>query len=126
MKKIILFTGLFCFASIAFHLQAQSITNKNWKVYMAEPFSDTLTIHMQSDSSFVTKSDGEVLVRSTFKIEGNTITLLDYEGQYMCKDQNGKYKFTLKADTVVFTLIDDPCEGRTRALDGATWTTASK
>ena len=127
MKKIILITGLFLLASSVFHLQAQSINNKNWKAYIAEPFNDTLTLHIQTDSSFVTLSNGEVLVRSACKITGDIITIADYStGQYSCPDMTGKYKINLSGDSFTLTLIEDPCEGRGQTLNGLKWIKASK
>jgi hypothetical protein len=127
MKKIILITGLFLLVSSVFHLQAQSINNKNWKAYMAEPFNDTLTLHIQSDSSFVTLSNGEVLVRSVCKITGDIITIADYStGQYSCPDMTGKYKINLSGDSLTLTLLEDPCEGRSQALNGLKWIKGSK
>jgi len=127
MKKIILTTGLFFLTSAVFHLQAQSINNKNWKAFFAEPFNDTLTLHIQSDSSFVTLSNGEVLVRSSCKITGDIVTLTDYStGQYSCPDVAGKYKVNLSGDSFTLTLIEDACEGRAQALNGVKWVKASK
>jgi hypothetical protein len=127
MKKIILFTSFFCLASVASHLSAQSINNKNWKAFFGEPFNDTLTLHIHSDSSFVTKSNGEILVRSNCMIKSDTLTLSDYgSGEYVCTDMIGKYKITVKGNTFIATLIDDPCEGRAHALDGIKWTESSK
>jgi hypothetical protein len=127
VKKIILAAGLFLLASAVFHLQAQSINNKNWKAYIAEPFNDTLTLHIQTDSSFVTLSNGEVLVRSACKITGDIITIADYStGQYSCPDMTGKYKINLSGDSFTLTLIEDPCEGRGQALNGLKWIKASK
>jgi hypothetical protein len=127
MKKIILITGLFLLASSVFHLQAQSINNKNWKAYLAEPFNDTLTLHIQSDSSFVTLSNGEVLVRSACKITGDIITITDYStGQYSCPDVTAKYKINLNGDSLTLALIEDSCEGRAQALNGLKWIKASK
>lgn len=60
MKKIILFSIFFV---LGCSLYAQSINNKNWKSAFGEPFNDTLTFHIRGDSSFVTMSSGEVLVR---------------------------------------------------------------
>ena len=121
MKKIILFTGLFCLTSTLFQLHAQSINNSNWKAFFGDPFNDTLTIHIHGDSSFVTKSDGEVLVRSNYTIAGDTITISDYgTGEYACPDK-GKYKINLKGDSLILTLIDDPCEGRATSLSGLKW-----
>jgi len=127
MKKIILFTGFFCLTTMVSHLHAQSINNSNWKAFFGDPFNDTLTIHIHGDSSFVTKSSGEVLVRSNYTIAGDTLTLSDYAGgEYTCPGMIGKYKTNLSGDNLVLTLIDDPCEGRAHALDGIKWTKASK
>ncbi len=129
MKKIILSVGLFLLASAIFHVQAQSIENKNWKAYLAEPFNDTLTLHIQTDSSFVTTSTGEVLVQSNFKIAGDILSLTDYSTtQYSCPDATGKYKVNLSKDgnSVTFTLIEDSCDGRAQALNGLKWIKAPK
>jgi len=127
MKKIILTAGLFLLISAAFHIEAQSIINKNWKAYFAEPFNDTLTLHIRTDSSFVTLSNGEVLVQSTCKITGDIVTLTDYStGQYSCPDVTGKYKINLSGDSFTLTLIEDLCEGRGQALNGVKWVRASK
>ena len=127
MKKIILTAGLFLLISAAFHIEAQSIINKNWKAYFAEPFNDTLTLHIRTDSSFVTLSNGEVLVQSTCKITGDILTLTDYStGQYSCPDVTGKYKINLSGDSFTLTLIEDSCEGRGQALNGVKWVRASK
>ena len=125
MKKIILITGLCFLTSTLFHLQAQSINNKNWKAYMAEPFNDTLTLHIKSDSSFVTLSNGDVLVRSACKITGDIITIADYStGEYSCPNVTGKYKINLSGDSLTLTLIEDQCEGRAQALNGLKWVKA--
>ena len=127
MKKIILFAGLFCFASIVSHLHAQSINNRNWKAYIGDPLNDTLTFHIHSDSSFVTNSKEEVMLRTNCIISADTITISDYgEGEYVCPDMKGKYKINLSGNSFTLTLIDDPCEGRAQALDGKKWTEALK
>ena len=127
MKKIILFAGLFLLASVAVRLQAQSINNKNWKTWLGEPIFDTLTFHIQSDSSFVTRSNGEVLVQTICKITGDTLTLTDYStGQFSCPDATGKYKINLTGDSFILTLIEDPCEGRGPTLNGLKWVRAPK
>ena len=108
-------------------LHAQSINNTNWKAFFGDEINDTLTIHIQGDSSFVTKSSGEVIVRSSYRIEGNTFTISDYgTGEYTCPDAKGKYKINLTGDSLVFTLIDDACEGRANSLNGLKWVKAPK
>jgi len=127
MKKIILVPALLFLMSMLCDLDAQSINNKNWKAFFAEPFNDTLTLHLRGDSSFVTLSNGEVLVQSKCTITDETVTLSDYStSQYSCPDMTGKYKINLKGDILILTLIEDPCEGRAQALNGIKWTKASK
>jgi hypothetical protein len=127
MKKIILLATLFCSSCILSQLCAQSIQNTDWKAFVADPLNDTLTIHIRSDSSFVTNSKGEVLVRSSYTIAGDTLTILDYgTGDYVCPDMKGRYKFIRSGDNLAFTLIDDPCEGRAQTLNGSKWTKALK
>jgi hypothetical protein len=127
MKKILFFAALFCSPCILSHLYAQSIQNTDWKAFIADPLNDTLIIHIRTDSSFVTNRNGEVLVRSSYTIAGDTLTILDYgTGDYVCPDMKGRYKFIRSGDNLAFTLIDDPCEGRAQTLNGSKWTKALK
>ncbi|HEX6846008.1 MAG TPA: hypothetical protein VF144_03465 [Chitinophagaceae bacterium] len=125
MKKIIFLPALLL--AVLFQLHAQSINNTNWKAYFGEPFNDTLTFHVRGDSSFVTASNGEVLVQTKCVVKGDTLTLSDYSiGQYSCPDMTGKYKIDFQGDNFTATLIEDACEGRAQALHGVKWTKASK
>lgn len=127
MKKMILLAGAFCFAAIASQAYAQSINNRNWKAYFADPINDSLTLHVHSDSSFVTDSKGEVMLRTNCILSADTLTLADYsEGDHSCPDAKGKYKINLSGKTFTLSLIDDACEGRARALDGVKWTEVGK
>ena len=59
MKKIILFVSLCCMVSAMSHLHAQSIINKSWKTYIADPINDTAIFHIYADSSLITNSKGD-------------------------------------------------------------------
>ena len=125
MKKLILLPALLLLALAQLH--AQSINNKNWKAFFGEPFNDTLIFHVRGDSSFVTTSNGDVLVQTKCVITGDTFTLSDYStGDFSCPGMTGKYKIDLKGDNFTATLIEDACDGRARALDGVRWTKAWK
>jgi hypothetical protein len=127
MKKMILLAGAFCFTAIASQAYAQSINNRNWKAYFADPINDSLTLHVHADSSFVTDGKGEVMVRTNCILSADTLTLADYsEGEHSCPDAKGKYKINLSGKTFTLSLIDDACEGRARALDGVKWTEVGK
>ena len=102
-------------------VRAQSLTNTNWKAYLADQVNDTLTLHIKADSSFVTNSMGATVVRSACKISGDTLSLTDVDGEYACPAVTGKYKITITGDVLSFALIEDPCEGRAGALPGTKW-----
>lgn len=127
MKKMILLAGVFCISLMTSHVCAQSIDNRNWKAYFADPINDTLTLHVHSDSSFVTNSSGEVFLRTNCILNHDTLTLSDYgEGEHSCPDAKGKYKINLNGKSFTLSLIDDPCDGRAQALNGVKWTEAAK
>jgi len=109
------------------HVCAQTINNRNWQAYFADQINDTLTLHIHSDSSFVTNSKGEVFLRTNCIINRDTLTLSDYgEGEHSCPDAKGKYKINLNGKSFTLTLIDDACEGRGQVLNGVKWTEAAK
>ena len=127
MKKVILFGGFFCLTLLVCQVRAQSINNRNWKAVFADPINDTLTLHVHSDSSFVTNGKGEVMLRTNCIITADTLTLSDYgEGEHTCPDAKGKYKINLNGKSLTLSLIDDPCDGRAQALNGVKWTEVGK
>jgi len=126
MKKI-LFTCVIFFVSLLTHLHAQSINNKNWKAWLDAPISDSVTFHIQSDSSFVTNSNGDVVIRIRCAVTADTFTIVNQEAEeHGCPDQKGKYKINAKDDQLILTVIDDACEGRSRALNNVKWTEVTK
>lgn len=121
MKKF-LFTATILFVSFLVHLHAQSINNKNWKAWLDAPINDSVTFHIQSDSSFVTKSNGDVAIRVSCMVANDTLTIVNQEAEeHGCPDQKGKYKIDLQDDQLILTVIDDACEGRSRALNSVKW-----
>jgi hypothetical protein len=127
MKRMLLLAGIFCFASLASHVCAQSINNRNWKAFFGGEINDTLTLHVHSDSSFVTNTRGEVMLRTNCIIKADTLTLSDYgESEHTCPNALGKYKINLNGQSLTLSLIDDPCDGRAHALDGVKWTEVGK
>lgn len=99
---------------------AQSITNTNWKLYVAEA-NDSFTLHIHTDSSLVTNKTGDTLVRSVCLFSGDTITLKDFGGMYACQNMDGRYKIGFKNEHLVLTLVSDPCDGRVQAINGVEW-----
>ena len=101
-------------------LRAQSLKNTNWKLYIDE-LHDTITLHIQGDSSYVTQGNGNVVVRSVWKTMKDSVTMKDVEGQYACPGDEGVYTYTVKENTLTFFVVGDPCEGRRNSISGAKW-----
>jgi len=127
MKKSILLFSFVFFVSALSHLHAQSINNKNWKAYLDTPINDTVIFHIQSDSSFVTNSNGDVVIRIHCTITGDTLIIVNQEAdEHGCLGQQGKYKINFTGDNFTLALIEDPCEGRGHALQNVKWRDATK
>jgi hypothetical protein len=124
MKKTMWLVFFLFFGLAGSRLRAQlpSLKNTNWKTFIGDPLYDTLTLHIKTDTSFVTDKSGNVVVRSVCKVTADSLMLTDYDGQYACPNVTGKYKVSITADVMLFTLIDDPCEGRGNSLNGIKWT----
>lgn len=121
MKHLSLLLALFLTAGLLSRADAQSLVNTNWKAYIGDPVNDTLVLHIVKDSSFVTDRSGTAVVRSVCKIAHDTLSLDDYDGQFACPSMIGRYKVAISGDQLVFTLIDDPCDGRAGALPNTKW-----
>jgi hypothetical protein len=119
MKKLPLLV-LFALILGAFRGNAQSLHNTAWKMYVAG-LSDTLTLHIGSDTSFVTISAGDVVIRSLCHVAGDTLTMKDFDGQYMCQDGTGVYQYTVKDDKLVLKMVTDPCNDRATSINGMPW-----
>ena len=119
MKKLAI-SVMFLLAAGFCRLQAQSIENSAWKFYV-DALHDTLTLHIGKDSSFVTTSVGDVVVRSAFRTAKDTLKMKDVAGEYACPDGEGVYRFTIQDNWLSFFLVSDPCTGRSEAISGTKW-----
>lgn len=126
MKKLFLLASVVCSILMTSTVSAQSINKRDWKAYFADPINDTLTLHIRADSSFVTTSKGDVMLRTNCIITGDTLTLSDYNDSEHACPEKGKYKINLNGKSFTLTLIDDPCDGRAQALNGVKWTEVGK
>jgi len=125
MKKSILLTGLICLATLLSH--SQSIDHRNWKAYLAAPINDTVTFHINSDSSFIANSNGEVVIRINCMIAAQTLSIVNQEAdEHGCPGQKGTYTINFKDNGFTLSLINDECEGRAHALAGVLWKDTAK
>ena len=121
MKHLLFALAIFLVAALLSRADAQSLVNSNWKAYIGDPVNDTLVLHIKADTSFVTDHSGSPVVRSIYKFSGDTLSMTDFDGEFACPSMTGKYKVAQTGDQLVFTLIDDPCDGRAGALPATKW-----
>lgn len=65
--------------------------------------------------------NGEQVVDAPFTVQGNHITFGDDSGSYACHD-TAHYTWQMTAAGLVFTKLDDACEGRMLVLTRHPWT----
>jgi hypothetical protein len=123
MRKTLLFVVLLLAGAAGLH--AQSLKGTSWKLYVDE-LHDTVTFHVGTDSAYTTDGSGEIVVQSLCKISKDTITLKDIGGKYACPSEAGVYTFAFIADTLTLTLVNDPCDNRSGAINGARWVRAKE
>jgi hypothetical protein len=66
--------------------------------------------------------DDELDVWGSYAIAGNKITFTDEGGQYS-SDQPGVYEYKVDDASLIFSIVDDPVNGRSMLVEG-TWTKA--
>jgi hypothetical protein len=111
---------VFALVAGAFTGNAQSLKNTAWKTYISG-LNDSITLHIGNDTSFVTMGTGDVVVRSVCHVSKDTLTMQDFDGQYMCASGMGTYVIALKEDKLTMKMVTDPCTDRSGSIDGATW-----
>ncbi len=78
--------------------------------------SDPYTITIEEGGAYrVTHSSG-VGVTGTYKISGDQIELTDQSGDIVCPGAAGKYKWKQDGESLIFSVVDDACDGRVEAL----------
>jgi hypothetical protein len=61
--------------------------------------------------------DGEVIVVAAYKVNGDVFEVVDVEGPYAYPEGGaGKYKWSLKGNTLSFALIEDNNPGRKKGF----------
>ena len=99
---------------------AQSILNTRWKTYYL-PMTDTIMIRFGADTMAVRTSTGAALLKSTFTVKKDILTLHDIGGLNMCDDLLGTYHVRITADTLILIMDEDPCDARGGTLIAKRW-----
>ncbi len=80
--------------------------------YQAEPF----TISFSERGAFRVVHSSGATVTGTYKVSGDQIEVTDQDGDLVCPGSVGKYKWKQDHDSLIFSIVDDACDGRAEAL----------
>ncbi len=84
--------------------------------------SGEFTITFYDDGSHSVSVNDNVVVKGSYTVREDQITLIDKEGQYACDmSKPGKYRWKVEEKTLKFEKLEDECDGRASALTGQAW-----
>ncbi|HJZ67080.1 MAG TPA: hypothetical protein VKF81_02960 [Blastocatellia bacterium] len=106
-------------AAIAAATRAQELKKAT---YSASAGGDKWSIKYDDAGKVTVSRNGEVLVESTYKVVKDELEVRDEKGALACApEQTGKYKWKMEGKRLVFTKVEDQCEGRATALTTQIW-----
>ncbi|MFI5153292.1 MAG: hypothetical protein ACHQET_08175 [Chitinophagales bacterium] len=118
MKKIIL---LLCVVIFAASANAQLAKSK-WKGTLQLDNPIEVVFDFGKDSlSVYTVADNSALETMTFTDVDNVLVIKKVYGQSDCNEVEGKYKYEIKNEELVLTLVADDCAGRSQVLNNTKW-----
>ncbi|MBS1575735.1 MAG: hypothetical protein JST09_10570 [Bacteroidetes bacterium] len=125
MKK-----ALISFAIVIACLSAKcQLANHKWEGSIQIDNQATLiTLDFKKDTvdALITAS-GELLEEMTYTVKNGIVTFQKVNGRSECgSDIIGKYKFSIKNDTITLTVAEDICGSRAEVLDQSTWKKVKK
>ena len=81
-----------------------------------------LVLTIGSDATWsVAIASGTVQVSGTYRVVNGQVEFTDKPGPRACAEGTGRYAWRYAADTLRFTVVDDPCSGR-RSAFASPWT----
>ena len=118
MKKIIF---LLCIVIAAVSANAQLAKTK-WKGTLQLDNPIEVVFDFGKDSlSVYTVADNSALETMTFADSNNVLIIKKVYGQSDCAETEGKYKYEIKNEELVLTLVTDDCTGRSQVLNNSKW-----
>jgi len=119
MKKII---TLLLLTLISVSLNAQLVPSI-WKGTIKGDNPRNVLLDFRKDTLvLLSLSDSAIEETMTYSIKDSDIILRKIEGQSDCDNTTpGKYRFTLRGNSLSIKLVSDPCEDRSSALENTKW-----
>jgi hypothetical protein len=124
MKNRFVLLPIILFLSII-NLHSQTLNNTKWVVY--EPSGELFYyIHFTNDTMYFSTNNLSYLVAGIFSENNNYFNINDLEGGSPCFNTTGNYTYLIKNDSLLFTLINDPCEARIYTFTVRHWITLTE
>ena len=86
--------------------------------------TNVIGLDFDSTGALNVSVDGQAFLQSTWQAKADTVTFAAISGApegYNCAG-TGKYLWSIKENSVLFTRIADDCEYRQQAMTGMAWT----
>jgi hypothetical protein len=80
----------------------------------------SLTITFNSNGTHSVTDSGNVVVRGTYVVKGDEISLTDKDGEYAC-DGTGRYLWQYDGKALTLKYLLDDCGGRVDGLTNKEW-----
>lgn len=120
MKKM-LFIVIAAFICISVNAQ---LANSKWKGILVLDSPVDVIFDFKADTlEALVVADNSSLETMQYTLKDTVLTIQKITGQSTCQGTTvAKYKFEIKDDTFILTLIEDDCYDRAGVLDGTKWT----
>lgn len=115
MKKLFFLSALALLTAPVF---AQGISGK----WSSSVNGTKMTLNITNDAITIS-ADTSVISTESYTLSGDTLAIKESSGSLGCQGE-GKYAVALKNNALSFTLINDECSTRGKALSGSPWVKA--
>ena len=115
LASILLLSGIFCFSQQT----ANPLANTEWKGVASIPTPAEVTFKFNiEDVDLIYLGMVIEKMKYSFTDQGS-LKLVKINGKSPCgTEEEGLYKYQIADDTLIFTIINDPCVDRETAFDG--------
>lgn len=89
-----------------------------------DPEGTAIAFSFDTSGTLTTYVNGQQFSSISYKVTGDEVSFREITSpaDYSCGDSQGRYKWKLEGNQLVFTLVSDTCDLRSRYLTGLAWT----
>ena len=117
MKKLAFYSLAFLLAMPLLSSSVQGQAKFPTGTYSGGPYE----VAFSADGVHTVSNEGKVVVKGTYVVDKDQISLTDKEGDFACVGQTGTYKWAFDGKNLSFIKVEDACDGRVQGLTGQPW-----